>query len=93
MDAARALSERFSRSGSAPTEAEGLLLDAAEDPLSPSFSIIDGLIALIVEQVATDARPELVMAIDRSLDGLRCLAGRLRQLEFVRLSVPDTIDR
>jgi hypothetical protein len=75
--AARALEEGSSRPGPDSTEAEMLLLDAAADPLGPPWLIVDGLIALIVEQLAPDAQASQVVAVDRSLDGLRQLVGRL----------------
>ena len=61
-----------------------LLLDAAADPLGPPWQIVDGLIALIVEQLAPDAQASQVVAVDRSLDGLRQLVGRLHGLPPAR---------
>ena len=63
----------------APTEAEACLLDAVFDPLAPPWLIVDGLIALIVEQVAVDAHPDQVRVIDESLDGLRGVVACLRR--------------
>jgi hypothetical protein len=82
--AARALEEGSDRPAPESTEARMLLLDAAADPLTPPWQIVDGLIAVIVEQLAPDAPASEVVAVDRSLDGLRQLAGRLYGLPPAR---------
>lgn len=75
--AGQALGDAFRGPPSDRSDAVSLLLDTAADQLTPPCLIVDGLIALIAEQVAADARPEHVIALDRSLDGLRLLSGLL----------------
>jgi hypothetical protein len=58
--------------------ASELLWEATTDPLAPAWLVIDGLIALIVEHLAIDAPPSSVVALDRSLEGLRRLSDALR---------------
>jgi hypothetical protein len=77
--AGQALGEAFSCPPSDRSAAVVLLLDTADDRLTPPFLIVDGLIALIAEQVAAGEGPEHVIAVDRSLDGLRRLSGLLRR--------------
>jgi hypothetical protein len=59
-------------------EASELLWEATADPLAPAWVVLDGLIALIVEHLAIDAPPSSVIAVDRSLGGLRRLSHALR---------------
>jgi hypothetical protein len=54
-------------------------LCAAFDPLAPPWLIVDELIALIVDQAPIDAEADEVVAIDRSLSGLRSLVDCLRR--------------
>jgi hypothetical protein len=77
--AQRALLDLARHSGGADSEAELLLVDAAADPLAPPWLIVDGVIALIVEQLAIDTPPPVVVEVDRSLAGLRRLGAVLRQ--------------
>jgi hypothetical protein len=72
------LLERTHEPEMADSEAEVLLLDAATDPLAPPWLLVDGLIALIAEQLAIDAPPPSVVEVDRSLGGLRGLGALLR---------------
>jgi hypothetical protein len=77
--AALAMGHRSPSSASDPVEAALVLVDAAFDPLAPPWFLVDGLIALIVEHVAIDAPSDQVVAVDRSLDGLRQLGRVLRR--------------
>jgi hypothetical protein len=77
--AARALHDLSLHSVIGLTEAEADLLDAVFEPLAPAWLIVEGLIALIVDQVAIDAQPDQVVAIDHSLSGLRSLVSCLRR--------------
>jgi hypothetical protein len=62
----------------ADAEAELLLLDAAAEPLVPPWLIVDALIALVVDHLAIDSPPHLVVEVDGSLAGLRRLGALLR---------------
>src|SRR5579859_6240388 len=76
--AGRTLLERAGKPAGAASEAEVLLLDAADDPISPPWLVVDGLIALILEQVTVDGLPHVLVEVDRSLAGLRRLSSLLR---------------
>ena len=41
-----------------------MLLDAADDPISPPWLVVDGLIALILEQVTVDGLPHVLVEVD-----------------------------
>jgi hypothetical protein len=60
------------------SEASVWLWEADTDPLAPPWLVLDGLIALIVEHLAIDAPPSSVVALERSLEGLRRLSNALR---------------
>jgi hypothetical protein len=81
--AADALAATMGGRASTLSEGEALLADAAIDPLAPPWLVVEGLIALISDQVPEDAHPDEVVALDRSLGGLIALAARLQRIGAV----------